>query len=387
MLDRSIGKKMTNSGQKLERKVKDILEKTVGKTFSWKNKQFTLRDWGKPMGQKTGETKTDFWLVLEEQDSEKLEIVKISGKQRNMSAVQNKLTKEWVSVIYGKNWKEHLKDQISKIILKDGFKKDKLVNFSKKKITLGYRHEIMYEPKSGRERGMKTSPEIYKSVFCGDGFPDEYVHGKMKNLSNSTKDKLKKIKLIDEANNNIVKNSGIPDYVIKTNADEIDTVEDILSNLQPIEEFSKKYKDDLVDAFYAHNYRMDWTATCKHCNGHYRVLKKNVIKGDMIVGLETGDGCPHCHERGRKDESSVPIQGGKRSLAIWIMWTVVNGKLDGVPILDEPHEKIADDVLINLRNCLLKIGIEDDDNFKIEMLKDKVTERTFHNIIGENLTG
>ena len=56
MLDRSIGKKMTNSGQKLERKVKDILEKTVGKTFSWKNKQFTLRDWGKPMGQKTGET-------------------------------------------------------------------------------------------------------------------------------------------------------------------------------------------------------------------------------------------------------------------------------------------------------------------------------------------
>lgn len=378
---------MTNSGQKLEKKVKQILKETKdsGYKISWKGKEYLLLDFGKPMGQKTGETKTDFWLVFEEQGSEKLEVVKISGKQRNMSAVQNKLTKEWVSVIYGKNWKEHVKDQIRKIILKDGFKKDSLVNFSNEKITLGYRHEIMYEPESGRERGMKTRPEIYRSVFWGDGFPDEYVNGKMKDLSNNTKDKLNKIKLIDEANNNIVKNSGIPDYVIKTNADEIDDIGDILSNLQPIKKFSKKYKDDLVDAFYAHNYRIDWTATCKHCNGHYRVLRKNVIKDDVVVGLETGDGCPHCHEHGRKDVTSVPIQGGKRSLAIWIRWTVVNGKLDGVPVLDEPHEKIADDVLLDLRNCLLKIGIDDDDDFKIEMLKDKVTERTCNNLVREDL--
>ena len=57
---------MVDSGQKLEKQVKKILDESKGKTISWKNKQFLLLDWQKPMGQKTGEVKTDFLLVLEE---------------------------------------------------------------------------------------------------------------------------------------------------------------------------------------------------------------------------------------------------------------------------------------------------------------------------------
>ena len=39
--------------------------------------------------------------------------------------------------------------------------------------------------------------------------------------------------------NNFVKDSGIPDYVIKANADEINDLDNILNKLQDIKEFSK----------------------------------------------------------------------------------------------------------------------------------------------------
>ena len=77
-------------------------------------------EWAKPMGQKTGEVKTDFLLFLED-DKEKISMIKISGKQRNMSAVHNKLTAIWCESIYGSNWEEHLKNQIQSIVKKDGF--------------------------------------------------------------------------------------------------------------------------------------------------------------------------------------------------------------------------------------------------------------------------
>ena len=92
---------MVDSGQKLEKKVKRILDESIGSEIKWKERKFILLDWAKPMGQKTGEVKTDFLMILEEKDSKKIELVKISGKQRNMGAVHNKLTRIWCESIYG----------------------------------------------------------------------------------------------------------------------------------------------------------------------------------------------------------------------------------------------------------------------------------------------
>ena len=235
---------MVDSGQKLEKQVKKILDESKGKTISWKNKQFLLLDWQKPMGQKTGEVKTDFLLVLEELNSNKIEMIKISGKQKNMGAVHNKLTAMWCETIYGKDWKKHIINQIKSIVEKDGFHKDKLVNFKKETITLGFRHEIMFEPNSGRERGAKTKPEIYPSVFWGEGCPKEYRDGKMKKLSNKTKQKLKKMNLTYEDNLDIVRDSGIPDYVLKADQSEIKSIDDILKRSHDIKEFAKDCKED-----------------------------------------------------------------------------------------------------------------------------------------------
>ncbi len=67
-----------------------------------------------------------------------------------------------------------------------------------------------------------------------------------------------------------------------------------------------------------------------------------------------------------------------------ITWSVIDGKLDGVLSLKSFHEINSGDVLLSLRNCLLKLGIDDDNNFDLEDLKGKITERTSVNLSKEN---
>ena len=63
-------------------------------------------------------------------------------------------------------------------------------------------------------------------------------------------------------------------------------------------------------------------------------------------------------------------------MAVYVKWSVIDGKLDGIPVLYENHKKDCEEVLVNLRNCLLELGIDDNSDFSIVMLRDKVTDRT-----------
>ena len=382
---------MVDSGQKLEKKVKEILEKNIGSKIIFNNKKFQFLEWGKPMGQKTGEVKTDFLLFLED-ENQNISMIKISGKQRNMSAIHNKLTAMWCKSIYGDKWEDHLKNQFKNIVEKNGFKKDKLVNFDNQLITLGFRHEIAYEPNSGRLRGNKTKPEIVPAIFWGDGCPIEYRDGKMKTLSSKTKEKLKKQNLVYGDNSDFVRDSGIPEYVLKTDEGEIESLEDILNQLHNIMEFSQDYKNELIDAFFAQNYRIDWKSICRHCNTKHREMYVNEMDGEKIrclkkttLGKNESAKCPECGQTGRKNVSSTPIQGTTRSMAVYVKWSVIDGKLDGIPMLYENHKKNCEEVLVNLRNCLLELGISDDSSFNIEMLRGKVTDRTQNNLFKEEL--
>lgn len=375
---------MVNSGQKLEKKVKKILDDSTGTEITWLERTFVFLGWAKPMGQKTGEVKTDFLLILEEKDSKQIELIKISGKQRNMGAVHNKLTRIWCESIYGNDWKNHISKQILSISNKDGFHKDRIINFENNTITLGFRHEILYEPDSGRERGIKTIPEITPAVFWGEHCPVEYRDGKIKNMKHTIQQKLKNAHLTYEKNDDVIINSGIPNYVIKADDHELKNLNDIIKKLDDIQEFSEHYKDELIDAFLAHNYRIGWKATCKHCQTKYRTIWGNVVQDGIIIATNSQK-CPSCKKSGRENTSSTPIQGLTRSMVLPITWSVIGGKLDGVLSLKSFHEVNSGDVLLNLRNCLLELGIEDDDDFNLEVLKGKITERTFVNLSKENL--
>jgi len=241
----------------------------------------------------------------------------------------------------------------------------------------------LYEPDSGRERGIKTIPEITPAVFWGNNCPIEYRDGKIKNMKHSIQQKLKNTNLTYENNDEIIKNSGIPDYVIKADDDELKNLNDIIERLDDIQEFSKHYKDELIDAFFAHNYRIDWKAICKHCQTKYRTIWGNIIKDNSIIATNSQK-CPSCKKSGRENTSSTPIQGLTRSMVLPITWSVIDGKLDGVLSLKSFHEIDSREVLLSLRNCLLKLGINDDDDFDLEVLKGKITERTSVNLSKEN---
>ena len=388
-----------NSGQKLERKIKHILKNTVGKKFSWKSKQFVLLDWGKPVGQITGEVKTDFLLVLEELKSKKIEMIKISGKQNNMSAIHNKLTAVWCQSIYHKEWKEHLAKQTRSIVEKDGFSADKIIDFAGKKIALGFRHEIMDEPRTanpprpgaGRKRGTKTKPEIYPEVFWGEGCPEEYRHGKMKSLRAKTKQRLKDLNLCHGNNVNFIKDSGIPDFVIKADADDINTIADILNNLSDIKKFAEEHKDDLIDAYFAQNYLLDRKVECANCGTLHRERYENVTKNGKIISLKKNSRgvqrgkCPKCGSSKQTKSSREFIQGTDRSMLVAVKFRIINKKLDAVPILSEHHQVNCEKVFVELRNCLLQLGVPDDSNFDVKMLVGKVTERAYNNLRKQDL--
>ena len=62
------------------------------------------------------------------------------------------------------------------------------------------------------------------------------------------------------------------------------------------------------------------------------------IKKTSSGKIETAK-CPKCEETGRTKPSSVPIQGLNRSMVVYVKWSVIDGKLDGIPILYENHKK------------------------------------------------
>ena len=138
----------------------------------------------------------------------------------------------------------------------------------------------------------------------------------------------------------------------------IKTCNDIFENLEPIREFSEKHKD--LDVTYrAQNYRMHLKKTCSQCSTEYRKTNS----------------CPECGSK-KIVKSYEPIQGEDRDLPVYTEWKVIGEKLDGKAVLDKPFTKVARDVLCNLRECLTSMGIPDDDDFDISMLRGNLTEGT-----------
>lgn len=221
-----------NYGQ-LEQKVIEIF-KEEGK-FVFNNETYTVKYVDKPTTAK-GECKTDVYVSGITLENKEIEL-KISVKTRSSNEFQeNKATASTMESYFGESWKDII-IKASKS-LSDKFEKQPLIYVKGKhptkpnSITLGWKLEI-----ASKERKLSvpiplTDQEIRNYVYKGTNLPtdkkDAYVCNK------------------------IIKNSGVADYLLKTELHEINNTSDIINQLELIDDITPS-KCYII--FTANNYR------------------------------------------------------------------------------------------------------------------------------------
>ena len=280
-----------------EKKVRAILDNSK---FTYKGKRYKIVINEKP----SPETKTDFYILAEHLQSKKkiTKEFKISYKTEKYGFLENKLTAERSEKIYGKNWEKIIKKQIMQknsfevnqcwlkkspyTSLKEDFRDFPVVNFKKGRgygVVLGWRIEIedLYAPKVGRRRlSGKIKENIIDQILWGRGCSTEMRDAKI--------------------GKEIIKKSGIPDYILIKNPECIKTANDVFKDIQDIRKHAESH-NKVRNAFFTQN--LTWSKT---------------------EGWKT--------------------EGDSRSFAVWIKWRVVNGKLSGRPVLNKPFTKTAGDI-------------------------------------------
>ena len=308
-----------------EKKVRAILDNSK---FTYKGKRYKIVINEKP----SPETKTDFYILAERLQSKKkiTKEFKISYKTEKYAFLENKLTAERSEKIYGKNWEKIIKKQIMQknsfevnqcwlkkspcTSLKEDFRDFPVVNFKKGRgygVVLGWRIEIedLHAPTvTLRLLSGKIKQNIIDQILWGKGCSTEMRDAKI--------------------GKEIIKKSGIPDYILIKNPECIKTADDVFENIQDIRKHAKSH-NKVRNAFFTQN--LTWSKT-----------------------------------KGWKTESD------SRSFAVWIKWRTVKGKLSGRPVLDKPFTKTATDIQNELWSALEKIGLK---KFRAEADLEKLRKR------------
>jgi hypothetical protein len=291
---------------KFERKIIKLFRNNPD--FDFETKQYHVLEIGKPISDK-GEPKTDIFALAIDDGGVKREF-KISLKQFNADFLENKVTKERAQEILGVNWKKIISLSLKKIrgrftdrplIYKSSYGKTE-----KGSITLGWKFELLN--KSGGRLSGRLALNRNQIV--------EVLKGN--NLSSSKKNAL--------VNGKSFKNSGVADYILTSEMDQINSVDDILLNLVKIDDFIAETKPNI---FFA----------CKALN--YRSLYQPKPKWD-----------------------------GDRPLAVFINWHIFRRKLRYNIDFDHCLEKRGNEIAANLRKALSEIEVRNTDELDPSMVYD-----------------
>ena len=344
----------SDSGVPDEKKVRDVINREG--IFEWNNEKYIVEFCDKPTTDR-GEPKTDtFVRAINEKTNEQVDI-KISSKKTTFGYLQNHPMKAKLYEFYGPECKEILIKMQKQIF---GNNPDlNPINFeSEPGFTLGWRNEYLQE--TTRTLGMRLTQDVANKVWWGEGSPKEYLDATV--------------------NGNVIENSGMPDWILVKDGDDINTTKDIFPNLKDIREFAKTH--NLVDSTWqAHNYKMHRKKICE-CGTKYRFLPcecpncgsrawktEKCSKCGTICKLDRSR-CSNCRNPLQNYISWRSHEGDSRELAVWWKFSVIDRKLDYELILDEPFKK-AGEVREDLQTCLEKIGVPDDQNFDIKELNGK----------------
>ena len=295
---------MADAGAEI--RVRNALKKI--KTFELNSAKYEIIQLGKPtVSGGGGETKTDIYIKAKNQSNGNEEEIKISYKRQSFSFVENKIKSHRAEAIYGKEWSEIICEQINEI--RDNFLAKPLIYFEstghteRGSFTLGWRYEMEYNGK--RKLQVKVKQDIAAQVWKNKGAQAQYRDG-----------------IVDGEK---IPFSGMPNFCLTIEPDDVKTVDDIFRNLVSMDELIQTH-GNITAAFLAQNYRS--------------------------------------HKQKQ--------EGNKRHLGVWINWKIVNGKLWCEHVFDKPLEMESGPRLENLKDCLKELGIDLEGNFNIDSLRNLI---------------
>lgn len=211
---------MSKNYAQLENKVLSLF--VENEIIKYKDKEFLILSSGKPRARKGGEPKTDCYIKLQNTYSKEILEYKISCKLKSSNEFQeNKVKAERAKDILGPNWEEIISSTSKKIdhIFKDlplnnpnGLPKNKNGH-----IVLGWKLEIATKKRKLSSELNLSEEKIKDYIYKGVNQKEE----KRNSFINQTK----------------ITNSGIANFILITEIDDLNKAEDVLEKLILIDDY------------------------------------------------------------------------------------------------------------------------------------------------------
>lgn len=287
----------------------------VGSSFSYKGNVFVVDKAGKPTCDK-GEPKTDIYIRAYDSNGNKKEF-KISYKQDNADFLENKTNAERAEQIFGENWSEIISEATKEI--EDSFyHRPTIYKKASGKteegcITLGWKYELLNKKSGDLSAEVLLTDEQTIDVYAGTHLDQKKKHAKV--------------------GNEIIYNSGVANFLLFKNVDNLHSAQDVIDNIVPIEEYVRNEQPKIYFACKALNYRTE-----------------------------------RVDENGNLD----PKYDGNRPLSVYIEWSKKDDVLHADFVFDRPLENGGDYAFDQLWKALYEMGITTTDDINENNVDDSV---------------
>lgn len=223
---------------KLEEHIIETMKRD--RLFTYQKKVYEIIKIGKPRPNSPGgECKTDVFIRAKEKGTKNDVDLKISVKSRDSQEFQeNKMTAERAEAYFGIGWEDMIIDATTS--LKEKFENRVLLYASGKhptkpnSMTVGWKLEIASKPRALSVKLPLTDEEIREYVYKG---------------TNQTE--VKKNSVVE---GEVIEGSGIADYLLVTEIEDIKSADDVVRQMKTIDEVKV---NDTYLIFTANNYRTD----------------------------------------------------------------------------------------------------------------------------------
>lgn len=232
-----------NMSRRKYRELEDHIMNTFqeARMFTYQRKLYEVVKTGKPkpQGRNKGECKTDVFVRAREVNADGQIDLKISVKTKSSQEFQhNKATAQAAEDFFGCDW-ENIIIQTTRSI-EERFRERPLLYASrhhptqKNSMTMGWKLEIASKPRALSAKVPLSEQEIRDYVYRGTNQPPE--------------------KRDSVVLGEVIQDSGVADHMLVTEISKIKSVDDVMDQLIPIEEYPV---DDTYLIFTANNYRTD----------------------------------------------------------------------------------------------------------------------------------